>query len=316
MTLLAGIRAMAERVDYAPGIRPAQRVYPSMFDMFGDNAPEDPVDFDDARELERAVEAARAADVAVVVVGEWQNMIGEAASRSSLELPGRQLELLQAVEQTGTPIVLLVMNGRPLDLRWAAEHVPAILDVWYPGTQGGAAVANLLFGDVSPAGRLPFTWPRTVGQVPLIYAHTTSHEPENQFRRYWDEESTPLFCFGHGLSYSRFEYGEPTAERAGDAVTVSVEVTNAGGRDAEEVVQLYLHQRSGTAARPVRELKGFERIALTAGEARTVQFTLGPPELRYWNAAARDWTQDASVFDVWVGGDSNARRSTTFEIHI
>jgi len=206
------------------------------------------------------------------------------------------------------------MNGRPLDLRWAAEHVPAILDIWYPGTQGGAAVANVLFGEVSPAGRLPFTWPRTVGQVPLVYAHTISHEPENQSRRYWDEESTPLFCFGHGLSYSRFEYGEPTAARAGDTVTVSVEVSNVGERDAEEVVQLYIHQRSGTAARPVRELKGFERIALGVGEARTVQFVLGPAELRYWNAAACDWTQDAAVFDVWVGGDCEAERSTTFEV--
>ena len=109
----------------------------------------------------------------MVVVGEWQNMIGEMASRSSLELPGRQLELLQAVVGTGTPVVLLVMNGRPLDLRWAAENVPAILDIWYPGTRGGAAVANLLFGDVSPGGKLPFTWPRTVGQVPMIYAHTS-----------------------------------------------------------------------------------------------------------------------------------------------
>ena len=203
-----------------------------------------------------------------MVAGEWQNMIGEAASRSSLELPGRQLELLQAVVETGTPVVLLVMNGRPLDLRWAAEHVPAILDIWYPGTQGGAAVANLLFGDVSPGGKLPFTWPRTVGQVPMIYSHTRSHEPENQEQRYWDEESTPLFPFGHGLSYSRFEYGEPTVDRARSPrrdVTVSVEVTNAGAREADEVVQLYIHQRHGSASRPVRELKGFERITLAAG---------------------------------------------------
>ena len=157
-------------------------------------------------------------------VGEWQNMIGEAASRSSLELPGHQLELLQAVVETGTPVVLLVMNGRPLDLRWAAEHVPAILDIWYPGTQGGAAVANLLFGDVSPGGKLPFTWPRTVGQVPMVYSHTRSHEPENQWRRYWDEESTPLFPFGHGLSYGRFSY----ADLAVDRTTIGPEDTLDG----------------------------------------------------------------------------------------
>ena len=173
-----------------------------MFDMFGGNAPEDPEGFDDEAELQRAVELARESDIAVVVAGEWQNMIGESASRSSLELPGRQLDLLQAVVEAGTPVVLLVMNGRPVDLRWAAQHVPAILDIWYPGTRGGSAVANLLFGDVSPAGRLPFTWPRTVGQLPMVYSYTRSHEPENQERRYWDEESTPLFPFGHGLSYA------------------------------------------------------------------------------------------------------------------
>jgi len=320
VTVLEGIRrrAGAERVGHAPGIRPAQRAFASMFDMFGDNAPEDPEDFDDDAELARAVEAARAADVAVVVAGEWQNMIGEAASRSSLELPGRQLELLQAVAAAGTPVVLLVMSGRPLDLRWAAENVPAILEIWYPGTQGGAAVGNLLFGDVSPAGRLPFTWPRTVGQVPMVYSHTRSHEPENQHRRYWDEESMPLFPFGHGLGYSRFEYAEPTVDRdsigPGDTVTVSVDVTNAGSRDADEVVQLYIHQRHGSASRPVRELKGFERITLAPGESRTVRFSLGPAELRHWNAAARDWVIDASAFDVWVGGDATAERSTTFSV--
>jgi beta-glucosidase len=320
VTVLEGIRTKAgvERVRYAPGVRPAQRIFPSMFDMFANNAPEDPENFDDEAELERAVELARGADVAVVVAGEWQNMIGEGASRSSLKLPGRQLGLLQAVVATGTPVVLLVMNGRPLDLRWAAEHVPAMLDIWYPGTQGGTAVANLVFGDVSPAGKLPFTWPRTVGQVPIVYSHTASHEPENQARRYWDEPSTPLFPFGHGLSYTRFHYGEPTVDRptitSRETLTVSVEVTNTGDRDADEVAQLYIHQRYGSASRPVRELKGFERIALAAGESRTVSFTLGPAELHHWNAATRDWVNDASTFDVWVGTDSTADRSTTFEV--
>ena len=321
VTVLDGIQRKAgERVQvqYAPGIRPAQRIFPSMFDMFGGNAPVDPEGFDDEAELKRAVELARGSDVAVVVVGESQNMIGEAASRSSLELPGRQLELMQAVVGTGTPVVLLVMNGRPLDLRWAAEHVPAILDIWYPGTQGGTAVANLLFGDVSPGGKLPFSWPRTVGQIPMIYSHTRSHDPDNQGKRYWDEESTPLFPFGHGLGYARFEYSDLTVDHSsigvGEALTVSVGVTNAGGRAADEVVQLYIHQRHGSASRPVRELKGFQRISLGAGESRTVEFPLGPAELRYWNAAVRDWVIDASTFDVWVGGDSTAELSTTFAV--
>ena len=163
-------------------------------------------------------------------------MIGELASRSSLELPGRQLELLQAVVETGTPVVVLVMNGRPLDLRWPAEHVPAILDIWYPGTRGGTAVANLLFGDVSPGGKLPFTWPRTVGQVPMVYSHTRSHEPENQGRRYWDADGTPLFPFGHGLSYGRFEYANltvdqpvTTTERNGHGVSRDHQHVGPGG---------------------------------------------------------------------------------------
>ncbi|MEO7070963.1 MAG: glycoside hydrolase family 3 N-terminal domain-containing protein [Nostocoides sp.] len=321
VTVLQGIRARAGdgiEVSHSPGVPVVQREFPSLFDMFGGNSPKDPDGFDADVEFERAVDLARDADVAVVVVGEWQNMIGEHASRCSLELPGRQLELLQAVVGTGTPVVLLVMNGRPLDLRWAASHVPAILDIWYPGSQGGAAVANLLFGEVSPGGKLPFTWPRTVGQVPMIYSHTISHEPENQARRYWDEESSPLFPFGHGLGYASFSYAaltvSPEAGPTDGSVTVSVEVTNDGEREADEVVQLYLHQRSGRASRPVRELKGFSRQSLAAGETRTVTFGIGPAHRRYWNAAVRDWVTDASTFEVWVGGDSTAGLTTTFDV--
>ena len=321
VTVLDGIRARAGggvRVDHARGVCVTQRLFPSMFDMFGGNRPEDPEGFDEEAEFQQAIELARGADVAVVVAGEWQNMIGEAASRSSLELPGRQLELLQAVVETGTPVVLLVMNGRPLDLRWPAEHVPAILDIWYPGTRGGAAVANLLFGDVSPGGKLPFTWPRTAGQLPMVYAHTRSHEPENQARRYWDEASTPLFPFGYGLSYGRFEYANLTVDQpavtTSGTVIVSVEVTNTADKQGDEVVQLYIHQRHGSASRPVRELKGFSRVTLAAGESRTLEFPVGPNERRYWNAAVRDWVTDSSSFDVWVGGDSMAQLATSFEV--
>jgi beta-glucosidase len=319
VTVLDGIRRKVGdrlRVDHALGIRVVQRLFPSIFDMHGGNRPEDPEGFDEDAEFLRAVELAAGADVAVVVAGEWQSMIGEQASRSSLELPGRQMELLQAVVATGTPTVLLVLNGRPLDLRWATENVPAILDIWYPGTQGGAAVANLLFGDVSPGGKLPFTWPRTVGQVPMIYSHTRSHEPENQGRRYWDEPSTPLFPFGHGLSYGRFEYSDLVVDQQSVAldakVTVSVQVTNTSERDATEVVQLYLHQRHGSASRPVRELKGFQRITLAGGASQQVRLALGPEHRRYWSTTSRDWVLDDTVFDVWVGGDSTAQLATSF----
>jgi beta-glucosidase len=321
VTVLDGIRRKVGdrlRVESAPGVPVVQRVFPSLFDMFGGNRPADPEGFDAGEEFGRAVDVAAAADVAVVVAGEWQNMIGEAASRSSLELPGRQLELLQAVVGTGTPTVLLVMNGRPLDLRWAAEHVPAILDVWYPGTQGGTAVANLLFGDVSPSGKLPFSWPRTVGQVPVIYSHTRSHEPQNQGRRYWDEPSTPLFPFGHGLSYGQFTYSDLTVDRPSipreGTVTVSLRLSNASDRAAAEVVQLYLHQRHGSASRPVRELKGFQRVTLPPRASRQVQFRLGPEHRRYWSTTKRNWVLDASAFDVWVGGDSTAQLTTAFEV--
>jgi beta-glucosidase len=321
VTVLRGIKdraGAAVEVGYAPGIRPAHRTFPSMFDQFSGKVPVDPPGFDDAAELARAVSLAHASDIAVVVLGEWQNMIGEAASRSSLELPGGQLALLQAVVATGTPVVLLVMNGRPLDLRWAAENVPAILDIWYPGTQGGAAVADLLFGDVAPGGKLPFSWPRTVGQVPMIYSHTVSHDPRHQDRRYWDEASTPLFPFGHGLSYGQFEYRDLNLDRnhiqPGQTVTVSVTVTNAGERTGDEVVQLYIRQRHGSASRPVRELKGFQRISLAAGESRTLTFRLGPAELRYWNSAARDWVIDITTIDVFAGSDSTADLTTDFTI--
>lgn len=240
------------------------------------------------------------------------------AEQISHRRPSEQPAMVEAALRRGEAGSLLVLNGRPLDLRWAAETVPAILDIWYPGTQGGTAVANLLFGEVAPGGKLPFTWPRTVDQVPMVYSHTISHEPEKQQQRYWDEESTPLFPFGYGLSYARFDYGNLTVDRdviaSDETVTVTVDVTNTGERRADEVVQLYIHQRSGLASRPVKELKGFRRITVGPGASRTVQFTLGPAELRYWSEAVRNWTVDASTFDVWVGGDSTAQLSTTFEV--
>lgn len=312
VTILAGLRARAGeavQVDYAPGVGLAPRTVPSFFDAIDHDLPEDPADFDHDAELARAVELARAADVAIVVVGQSQNMIGEFASTSTLDLPGRQQELLETVVATGTPTVVLVMSGRPLDLRWAAEHVPAIMQVWYPGTRGGEAVAAALFGDVAPGGKLPFTWPRTVGQVPMVYSHYRTFQPENHDKRYWDEESTPLYVFGHGLSYATFRYGEvqlaPAEIGVGATTTVSVEVTNDSGIEADEVVQLYLHQRHGTSSRPVRELKGFQRVTLGAGETRTVSFELGPEQLRYWSAATRGWVQDATEIDIWVAGSSD-----------
>jgi len=197
-------------------------------------------------------------------------------------------------------------------------QVPAILDVWYPGTQGGAAVANLLFGSAVPGGKLPFSWVRDVGQVPTIYGRQTTQAPEAAGKRYFDEESTPLFPFGFGLSYTTFAFDNLKLDRStamtGDTVKVSVDVKNTGSRAGDEVVQLYMHQQYGSASRPVRELKGFERVTLAPGESKTVTFSLGPDERRYWSAATRGWVNEPSKFDVWVGSDSNATLTTSFDV--
>ena len=323
VTILAGVKARAGEgvsVGYAPGVRPPERLFASMFDDMDHALPVVPPDFDDDAELAHAVELAAGAEVALVVVGQAQNMIGEKASTSTLELPGRQLELLQKVVATGTPTAVAVMSGRPLDLRWAAENVPAILQVWYPGTRGGDAVAAALFGDVVPGGKLPFTWVRTVGQVPMIYNHYRTFQPEEADKRYWDEASTPLFPFGHGLSYASFSYSQPVLSPAriavGETAKVSVEVTNTSATTADEVVQLYVHQRHGTSTRPLRELKGFERVTVPAGQSVSVEFELGPAQLRYWSAATRTWVQDPTELDVWVGGSSAVADGVGVELKV
>ncbi|MFK0402016.1 glycoside hydrolase family 3 N-terminal domain-containing protein [Microbacterium sp. NPDC090225] len=321
VTILEGIRARAGdqlRVDHAPGAAITERLYPSPFDRMDATVETTPEGYDDDIEIDRAVALAAAADVAIVVIGQRQNQSGEKASVPTLDLPGRQLEQLQRIVATGTPVVAVVMSGRPLDLQWADQHVPAILQAWYPGTRGGDAVAATLFGDVSPAGRLPFTWPRHVGQVPMIYAHNRTFAPQDQGERYITEPSTPLYPFGHGLSYAEFTYSNLTLDRkvieVGEECVVSVDVTNTSDRTADEVVQLYIHQRHGSASRPVRELKDFERLTLDGGATSTVQFKILPDELRYWNAATRAYVQDVTVFDIWIGGCSTADLGTVLSV--
>lgn len=321
VTVLEGLRARAGagiRVDYAPGVHIPDRLFPSMFDQGDATIMATPEDYDDDAELDRAVRTAAEADVAVVVIGQKQNQIGEGAATATLDFSGRQLEQLRRVSETGTPVIVVVMSGRPLDLRWAKEHAPAIVQAWYPGSRGGEAVASVLFGDVSPGGRLPFTWPRHVGQVPLVYNHYRTFQPENQDKRYFEEESTPLYPFGHGLSYSRFAYDNLRLDRStisvGQSVTVTVDVANVGDREADEVLQLYIHQRYGTATRPVRELKGFERVTLSAGERRSVEFVLGPSQLRYWSAVTGGYVQDATTIDIWVGGSSSGQLAAELRV--
>jgi beta-glucosidase len=323
VTVLEGLKAKlpGARVVHAPGPE-IRRLVPSMFDQFvpgPKKPPETPEQAEAA--FRQAVETARSADVVVAVMGELANMSGEAASRASLDLPGRQEELLKALVGLGRPVVLVLLNGRPLSINWAAENVPAILEAWQPGTEGGHAVADVLFGDAVPGGKLPVTFPRSAGHAPLYYARNLTHSPEGSpvhNVRYWDGPPKPLYPFGHGLSYTSFSFSTlkvgPAQVKAGASATVSVDVTNNGALGGDEVVQLYVHQKAGRDSRPSRELKGFRRVTLEPGETQAVTFSLGPDELRYWSTSQGRWVQDAAAFDVWVGSDSTASLHARLEV--
>jgi beta-glucosidase len=321
ITVLAGLRnklGAQTELSYAPGVQ-IRRMIPSFFDAIFNLKPQPVWTPEQSKsEMSKAVSLANSSDLSILVLGEAQNMSGEAASRESLDLPGQEERLLESVAATGKPVVLVLFNGRPLNIRWAAQHVPAILDAWYPGTQGGNAIVNLLFGDAVPGGKLPVTWPRDVGQVPVYYAHNTTQAPENQSKRYWDEESTPLYPFGYGLSYSKFAFSNLRLSRTeikpGESIDVSVNLENTGASSADEVAQLYIHQQYGSTSRPVRELKGFERVTLAAHEEKTIHFSLGNEELTYWSTAKKNWVEEPAAFDVWVGADSTAQLHANFTI--
>jgi beta-glucosidase len=316
VTVLAGIKNKLgpnAQVTLVAGPMPA-RLYPGFMDAFSGRKPAPPPTPEEIADwIVKAKAAAAEADVVIAVMGETASMSGEAASRSTLDLPGIQEQMLEAVAATGKPVTLVLEGGRPLDIRWASEHVPAILEAWYPGTEGGNAVADVLFGDVNPGGKLPVSWPRTAGSEPLYYNHTRTHEPEDAPKftsRYWDINSKPLYPFGFGLSYSNFKFANlqlsKTSIGVGDTTEVSVDVTNTGSVAGDAVAQLYIHQRYGSASRPVRQLKGFERIALQPGDTKTLKFPLGKNELKYWNPQTKQWIVEPSEFDVWAGEDSTA----------
>jgi beta-glucosidase len=294
---------------------------------------------DDAKTIAEAVETARKADVAILALGESANwMEGEASSRATLGFTGAQEQLLEAVVATGKPVILVVLAGRPLELKWAANHVPAILEAWSPGVEAGHAVADVLFGDVNPSGKLPASLPRAVGQEPLYYAQLPtgrpahgdlSHLPRNAgekfMSRYMDEENSALFPFGWGLSYTRFRYEQPVISRAEvpvsevlasghkPVVTVGVDVKNTGSVAGTEVVQLYIRNTSASVEQPVRELKGFARIALAPGETRHVDFPLGFDELNFYNAEIQR-TVEPTTYNIWVGGSSLATAETSLKV--
>lgn len=293
---------------------------------------------DDAKSIAEAVETAKKADVAILALGESADwMTGEASSRTRLDLPGNQEQLLEAVAATGKPVVLLLFTGRPSEIKWAGAHVPAIVEAWFPGIEGGHAVADVLFGDVNPSAKLTVSFPRAVGQEPLYYAQTPtgrpahgdlSHMPANAaekfITRYLDEDNSALFPFGWGLSYTRFNYGPPAvnhaevplrdvAEGRGPALTVGVDVRNSGSVAGTEVVQLYLRNTSASVEQPLRELKGFARVALAPGESKHVEFPLGFDELSFYNVESKR-VVEPTTYKVFVGGSSLASAETSFEV--
>jgi beta-glucosidase len=302
ISLLAGIKTKlpSAKISFAKGC-----------EVTGDST----VGFDEA------ARAANDSDFVIIAAGESAEMSGEASSRSSLDLPGRQLDLIKAVAATGKPYAVVLMNGRPLTINWLAENSPAILETWFAGTQGGNAIADVLFGDVNPGGKLPVTFPRTVGQVPIYYNHKNTGRPPDAANKYsskyLDAPWTPLYPFGYGLSYTQFKLSNvrlsATRINATGKVAVSIEVENTGKRDGDEVVQLYIRDVAASVARPVRELKGFERVSLRAGEKRRVEFTLTPEHLGFYNRAMK-FVVEPGAFKVFVGNSSEGGLEASFEV--
>lgn len=277
---------------------------------------------DNRQLLEEALQVAAGADVIVAALGESSEMSGESASRTDIRIPDAQQDLLKALQATGKPVVLLLFTGRPLDLTWESANIPAILNVWFAGSETGDAVADVLFGGVAPSGKLTTTFPRSVGQVPIYYSQVNTGRPDGNpavFDRfqsnYIDCRNDGLYPFGYGLSYTTFEYGEMTLSaetmpRDG-TLEVRVPVTNTGAYDATEVVQLYIHDRYADISRPVKELKGFQRIFLKRGESREVTFTLTAEALKYYNSEL-EYGYDPGEFEVMVGPNSRDVQTKTF----
>ncbi len=276
---------------------------------------------EDVSGFEKAVDAAKNRDFTILVIGEDGDMSAEATSRTNIDLPGRQLDLVKAIHATGKPYAVVLMNGRPLTINWVAENSPAILETWFAGTEAGNAIADVLFGDVNPGGKLPVTFPRSVGQIPIYYNALPTGRPflaaEKYTSKYIDSPNTPLYPFGFGLSYTKFGITNLRLDKVNikptENVKVSVEVENVGTRDGTEVVQLYIHDVAASISRPVKELKGFQRIFLRKGEKRNVEFTLTPQDLSYINNDLKTTPGDGD-FKVYVGSSSEGGLESTFTV--
>ncbi len=269
----------------------------------------------------KAVDAAKDSDFTLLVVGESADMSGEAASRSSIDLPGRQLDLVKAIHATGKPYAIVLMNGRPLTISWLADNSPAILETWFAGTEAGNAIVDTLFGDANPGGKLPITFPRSVGQIPIYYNHKNTGRPfkasEKYTSKYTDVPNTPLYPFGYGLSYTKFSLENLKLDKLqikpSERVKVSVDITNTGKVAGDEVVQLYINDVAASVTRPVKELRGFKRITLKAGEKRTVEFLLSREHLEFYGRDLKP-VLEVGEFQVFVGTSSDNGLQSTFEV--
>jgi len=272
--------------------------------------------------FEEAVAVAKQADVVVLSVGEAPDMTGEAKSRSNLHLPGVQEDLIKTIMATGKPVIVLISAGRPLVFNWTADNVPAIVYTWWLGTQAGNAIADVLFGDYDPSGKLPISFPRTEGQIPIYYNHYNTGRPSkndsdvNYVSAYTDLLNSPKFSFGYGLSYTRFEYGKINLSKiklhAADKLEVTVAVSNTGNYDGEEVVQLYIRDMVGKVVRPIKELKGFQKIFLKKGESREVKFIISVNDLKFYDDQLKyDW--EPGEFQVMIGGSSDKLQTAAVE---
>jgi len=300
VTVLEGLKKYSSNITYAKG--------PRVFSPDANFLNEIQVNETDTNGMEEAVNLAKQSDVVIMVLGEHGFQSGEARSRTQLGLPGLQLDLLKEVYKVNKNVVLILMNGRPLTITWEAENIPSILETWQLGTQTGNAIADVVFGEYNPSGKLPMTFPRSVGQVPIYYNHYSTGRPDLEPNVFWshysDEKNEPLFPFGYGLSYTTFDYSDLEIDTSdGENIKVSVTVTNTGKRYGEEVVQLYIHDKVASVTRPVKELKGFEKISLAPNNSKKVIFTLTNKELGFYNNDY-EFVVEPGEFDVMVGTNS------------
>lgn len=324
VSLLEGLKEVAGdgvKILYSKGSNlDADSLFEQRAGMFGKSLHRDHRPAADI--IQEAVNTASQADVIVAALGESAEMSGESSSRSNIEIPQTQQDLLKALLATGRPVVLVLFTGRPLAIKWENDQVPAILNVWFGGSEAGHAIADVLFGDVNPSGKLSTTWPQNVGQVPIYYNHKNTGRPLEggwfqKFRsNYLDVSNEPVYPFGYGLSYTHFTYSDlalsSTLLAANQKLTATVTVTNDGARDGKEVVQLYIRDLVGSITRPVKELKGFQKIELKAGESRKVTFTITTEDLKFYNNDLKyDW--EAGDFEIMIGG--NSRNVKPVKIH-